>query len=80
MQVYEKPPTALEFLRDSVQPNRPAIIKGISTCIIHSIFSLSILLLGGFDHWPARTGWTNEYLRSAMGETKVTVAGTLKYI
>lgn len=80
MQVYEKPPTALEFLRGSVQPNRPAIIKGISTCIIHYIVLLSILLLGGFDHWPARTGWTNEYLRSKMGETTVTVAGTHKYI
>lgn len=29
VQVYEKPPTALEFLRGSVQPNRPAVIKGI---------------------------------------------------
>ncbi|GAA5801197.1 hypothetical protein HPULCUR_006640 [Helicostylum pulchrum] len=55
--VYEKPPTALEFLRTSVHPNRPAVIKG------------------GFEHWPARTKWTNEYLRSKMGETVVTVAG-----
>lgn len=29
VQVYEKPPTALEFLRGSVQPNRPAVIKGM---------------------------------------------------
>ncbi|KAK4515909.1 uncharacterized protein ATC70_010867 [Mucor velutinosus] len=58
VQVYEKPPTALEFLRGSVQPNRPAVIKG------------------GFEHWPARRGWTNEYLRSRMGDTTVTVAAT----
>lgn len=56
--VYPKPPTPLEFLRTSVHPNRPAIIKG------------------AFEHWPARTQWTNEYLRSKMGESKVTVAVT----
>ncbi|KAI9023501.1 cupin-like domain-containing protein [Phycomyces nitens] len=56
--VYPKPPTALEFLRTSVHPNRPAVIKG------------------AFDNWPARTKWTNEYLRSAMGKAPVTVAIT----
>ncbi|KAI8082624.1 jmjC domain-containing protein 7 [Gilbertella persicaria] len=56
--IYESPPSALEFLRTSVHPNRPAIIKG------------------AFDHWPARTQWTNEYLRSKMGEATVTVAIT----
>ncbi|KAI7901958.1 JMJD7-PLA2G4B protein-like protein [Cokeromyces recurvatus] len=56
--VYERPPSAIEFLRSSVHPNRPAIIKG------------------AIDHWPARTKWTNEYLRSKMGETIVTVAVT----
>lgn len=29
--VYPKPPTPLEFLRTSVHPNRPAIIKGIQS-------------------------------------------------
>lgn len=28
VRVYDNPPTALEFLRTSVQSNRPAIIKG----------------------------------------------------
>lgn len=26
--VYPKPPTALEFLRTSVHPNRPALVQG----------------------------------------------------
>ncbi|KAG2205500.1 hypothetical protein INT47_005874 [Mucor saturninus] len=55
--VYPKPPTALEFLRTSIHPNRPALIQG------------------GFEHWPAHTQWTNDYLRSKMGEATVTVAG-----
>ncbi|KAI8368725.1 JMJD7-PLA2G4B protein-like protein [Blakeslea trispora] len=58
IQVYSKPPSPLEFLRESVHPNRPAIIKG------------------AFDHWTARTQWTNDYLRSKMGDTIVTVATT----
>ncbi|CAO3660885.1 unnamed protein product [Rhizopus microsporus] len=56
--IYDNPPTPLEFLRTSVHPNRPAIIKG------------------AFDHWPARHGWTNEYLRSKIGKSVVTVAVT----
>ncbi|KAL0081388.1 jmjC domain-containing protein 7 [Phycomyces blakesleeanus] len=56
--VYQKPPTPLEFLRTSVHPNRPAIIKG------------------AFDDWPARTKWTNQYLRSTMGKVPITVAIT----
>lgn len=31
--------------------------------------------IGAFDHWPARHGWTNEYLRSKIGKSVVTVAG-----
>ncbi|KAG1504205.1 hypothetical protein G6F54_001168 [Rhizopus delemar] len=58
VRVYDNPPTALEFLRTSVQSNRPAIIKG------------------AFDHWPARTAWSNEYLRTKMGKSTVTVAVT----
>lgn len=33
-----------------------------------------LVLLGGFDEWPARTKWTNEYLREKMGDATVTVA------
>ncbi|KAI8361827.1 jmjC domain-containing protein 7 [Choanephora cucurbitarum] len=58
IRIYSKPPSPLEFLRESVHPNRPAIIKG------------------AFDHWPARTQWTNDYLRSKMKDTIVTVATT----
>ncbi|KAI7864048.1 putative pla2g4b [Spinellus fusiger] len=34
------------------------------------------IIKGAFDHWPARTLWTNGYLCSAMGESLVTVAAT----
>ena len=35
--VYEKPPTALEFLRTSVHPNRPAVIKSKKLVISKTI-------------------------------------------
>ncbi|KAI8378295.1 jmjC domain-containing protein 7 [Choanephora cucurbitarum] len=58
VQIYSKPPPALEFLRESVHPNRPALIKG------------------AFNHWPARTQWTNDHLCSKMGDATFTVATT----
>lgn len=55
---YHTPPTPLQFLRECVHPNRPAVIKS------------------AIEHWPARSLWSNNYLRTKLADTTVTVAVT----
>ncbi len=68
----EDPPSALEFLRSFVMPNLPVIIT--STLTFHSHPPLKQILnflvdADGFDHWPALTKWTNEYLAKKLCNT-----------